>query len=225
LTAKVLVIIPAAGGGSRFGGEIPKQFVTLGGKPILQHSIEKFLLDPVVARVIVAIPEPLLPGIARTSTERLQFVAGGKSRQESVSNGLRDAGDDVDLIAVHDAVRPFVTPEMFHALLDAARDFGAAFPGIPVTDTIHTVTDGVLSSTLARSQLVAAQTPQCFRRNILREVLKRAAASGDEGTDEAGLAARYGFDVHMVPGDPANIKITRREDMLLAEAYLLEQPQ
>ncbi|MEO8034358.1 MAG: 2-C-methyl-D-erythritol 4-phosphate cytidylyltransferase [Acidobacteriota bacterium] len=225
MTARTVVIIPAAGGGSRFGGEIPKQFVPLGGKPILQHAIERFLLDPLVARVIVAIPEPLLPGIAKTETERLRFVAGGETRQASVSRAMKEAGSEMELVAVHDAVRPFVTMAMFHAVLDAAREFGAAFPGIPVTDTIHTVSDGVLSSTLERSQLVAAQTPQCFRRKILQDVLMRAAVSGDQGTDEAGLAARYGFQVRVVPGDPANIKITRREDMMLAEAYLLELTQ
>lgn len=220
---RVLVVIPAAGGGSRFGGEIPKQFVPLGGKPILQHAIERFLLDETVARVIVAIPEPLLPGIAPTSTERLRFVAGGETRQTSVSRALQAVSDDFDLVAVHDAVRPFVSTAMFHAVLAAAEASGAAFPGVPVTDTIHALSGESISQTLDRSQLVAAQTPQCFRLSILRDVLARAASESEQGTDEAGLAARYGIDVRVVPGDPANIKITRREDLLVAEAYLKEQ--
>src|SRR5213075_1370181 len=128
------------------------------------------------------------------SGDRLQVVAGGGTRQESVWRGLLAVeGSEFDVVAVHDAVRPFFSIDAFHAAVDAAHRDGAALLAIPVTDTIHGVHEGTLAATLDRRDLVAAQTPQCFRPQLLREVLERAAAEGIEGTDEAGLAARYGF--------------------------------
>lgn len=212
--ADILVIIPAAGSGSRFGSELPKQFHQLGGKPVLQHVIERFLLDGTASRVVVAVSEQLLGGVK--NTDRVQFVAGGATRQESVARALTIATDE-ELVAVHDAVRPFFAIETFHAVLAAARESGAALPALPVTDTIHAVDGDAIRETLDRSTLVAAQTPQAFRTEILRDVLQRATREAVTGTDEAGLAARYGHTVRVVPGDPLNIKITRPEDLTLAE--------
>lgn len=208
----VAVIIPAAGAGSRFGGDIPKQFRLLGGKPILQRVVERFLAHERVGRIIVAVAEMLVDEAKQT--ERVRFVAGGATRQQSVSNALRFVEDE-DLVAVHDAVRPFFTYGTFGALLDAAAAHGAAFPGVPVTDTIHLVQDERIVQTPERQLLFAAQTPQCFRTAILRDVLARAA--GDDATDEAGLAARLGYEVRLVPGDAVNFKITRPEDLAMAE--------
>jgi 2-C-methyl-D-erythritol 4-phosphate cytidylyltransferase len=211
----VAVIIPAAGSGSRFGGDIPKQFRLLGGKPILQRVVERFLAHERVGRIIVAVAEMLVDEAKQT--ERVRFVAGGATRQQSVSNALQFVGDE-DLVAVHDAVRPFFGYGTFGALLDAAAAHGAAFPGVPVTDTIHLVQDERIVQTPERQLLFAAQTPQCFRTAILRDVLARAA--GDDATDEAGLAARLGYDVRLVPGDAMNFKITRPEDLAMAERML-----
>ncbi len=213
----VAVIIPAAGSGSRFGGDIPKQFVMLGGKPILQRVVERFLVHERVGRIVVAVAEMLLAEVK--NTDRVHFVAGGATRQQSVMNALAVVGDE-DLVAVHDAVRPFFTYDTFGALLEAAAEHGAAFPGLPVTDTIHVVRDEVIVETPERRVLFAAQTPQCFRTSVLRDVLARAA--GDDATDEAGLAARLGYPVRVVPGDAMSFKITRPEDLELAER-LLEQ--
>ncbi len=210
-----LVIIPAAGSGSRLGGEIPKQFRLLAGRPILDRVIERF---HDVGRIIVAVAEPQ----TMQSTARVRFVAGGATRQESVIRALAAAEDDFDLVAVHDAVRPFFKTTTFHALLDAAAEHGAAFPAMAVTDTIHIARDGRLVSTPERAQLVAAQTPQCFRLGILRDVLEKAQRDGVDGTDEAGLAARYGYDVRVLPGDAANFKITRAEDLAYAESHFEE---
>ena len=215
----VAVIIPAAGSGARFGGDIPKQFRMLGGKPILQRVVERFLLHERVGRIVVAVSEILLAEVKQT--DRVRFVAGGATRQQSVANALAAVGDE-ELVAVHDAVRPFFTYETFDALLDAAAQHGAAFPGLPVTDTIHVVRDETIVQTPERQLLFAAQTPQCFRTAILRDVLARAA--GDDATDEAGLAARLGYAVRVVPGDAVNFKITRVEDLELAER-MLEQAQ
>ncbi|HVR39587.1 MAG TPA: 2-C-methyl-D-erythritol 4-phosphate cytidylyltransferase [Thermoanaerobaculia bacterium] len=213
--AGVAVIIPAAGSGQRFGGDLPKQFQLLGGKAILQHVIERFLADGSAKKIVVAVAEP----IHRTADDRVQYVIGGATRQQSVVAALR-AIDDAEIVAVHDAVRPFFTIETFHKLLDAAREAGAAVPVIPVADTIHVVENDAVASTLDRAKLFAAQTPQCFRSEILRDVLARAEREGAEGTDEAGLAARYGYAVRAVPGDTMNFKITRPEDLLIAEALL-----
>jgi len=215
----VAVIIPAAGSGSRFGGEIPKQFRMLGGKPILQRVVERFLVHERVGRIVVAVADILLAEVKQT--DRVRFVAGGSTRQQSVANALAVVGDE-ELVAVHDAVRPFFTYATFDVLLDAAGEHGAAFPGLPITDTIHVVRDETIVQTPERQLLFAAQTPQCFRTTILRDVLARAG--GDDATDEAGLAARLGYAVRVVPGDAVNFKITRAEDLELAER-MLEQAQ
>jgi 2-C-methyl-D-erythritol 4-phosphate cytidylyltransferase len=216
--ARVVVIVPAAGSGSRFGGDIPKQFQPLAGKPLVQRVVERFLLHDDVVRVVVPVTEQLLTVVAQGAGDRVRFVAGGDTRQESVVNAFRAAGDDFDVVAIHDAVRPFFSDATFRATLDAAGEFGAALPGINVHDTVHTTTDGFVDLTLDRSTLVLAQTPQCFRREVLREILERAVRDKEQGTDEAGLAARYGVKVKVVPGDSINFKITRPDDLAMAEA-------
>jgi 2-C-methyl-D-erythritol 4-phosphate cytidylyltransferase len=216
----VLVIIPAAGSGSRFGGEIPKQFLPLAGKPLLLHSVERFFLDERVDQVIVAVAEALLANTKQT--ERARFVAGGATRQQSVLRALEAAGDGFELVAVHDAVRPFFATVTFHALLDAAHESGAAIPALPVNDTIHITRGDIIEATPDRALLAAAQTPQVFRYDILREALERALADGIEGTDEAALATRYGHAVRVLPGDPMNFKITHAADMERAEKIMAE---
>jgi len=213
----ILVIIPAAGSGSRFGGDIPKQFQTLAGKPLLQHVVERFLFHQDVVRVVVAVSEQLLPVVSQTTLDRVQFVAGGATRQQSVTRAFRDARDEFDMVAIHDAVRPFFADATFRAAIDAAAESGAALPGLKVADTIHTVRDGFLDLTLDRTSLIAAQTPQCFRREVLDEILRKAEDGGDDATDEAGLAARFGVKVKVVEGDTINFKITRPDDLALAE--------
>jgi 2-C-methyl-D-erythritol 4-phosphate cytidylyltransferase len=214
----LIVIIPAAGTGSRFGSGLPKQFQPLDGKPVVQHVIERFLVDDLVTRVVVPVAEALLAGVS--NSERVRFVAGGETRQQSVIRGLAEARD-AEWIAVHDAARPLFSTAIFHAVVEAAREYGAALPVVPVSDTIHEMNaDGSVARTLDRSMLAAAQTPQCFRRDVLERVLERAAEEHVEGTDEAGLAVRFGYTVKAVPGDPRNLKITVPEDLAIAESYL-----
>ncbi len=216
----ITVIVPAAGTGSRFGGTMPKQFIPLSGKPLIQHVIERFLGEASVERVIVAVGDLVPEQVASLAGARVSFVAGGKTRQQSVIRGLAEARG-AELVAVHDAARPLFSLEVFRAVAEAAREVGAALPVIPVSDTIHVMNDdATVASTLDRRMLGAAQTPQCFRYDILRRVFERATAEGIEATDEAGLAARYGFIVKSVPGDPRNLKITVPEDLALAESYL-----
>jgi len=222
---RILVIIPAAGSGTRFGGDVPKQFQPLGGKPLVQRVVERFLFDPIVTRVIVPVMEKLVDAVKSSPGERVTFVCGGDTRLQSVTRGLEAAsknGDEFDLIAVHDAVRPFFSLDTFHATLDAAREHGAAFPGISLPDTVHQIANEAIAKTLDRSVLVAAQTPQCFRADVLREILARATREDANATDEAGLAAKYGHHVHLVRGDSMNFKITRPEDLVMAERIFAE---
>jgi 2-C-methyl-D-erythritol 4-phosphate cytidylyltransferase len=216
--ARILVIIPAAGTGSRFGSDIPKQFQPLGGRPILQHVIERFLQHDDVVRIVVPVSQQLLGVVSQNPGERVNFVAGGASRLQSVTKAFRSVGDEFDLVAVHDSVRPFFADATFRNVLAAAEDAGAALPAISVSDTIHAVRDDTIDLTLDRSALVAAQTPQCFRYEVLREVLEKAERDAEEATDEAGLATRYGFPARIIQGDSLNFKITRPEDLALAEA-------
>src|SRR6185295_4726031 len=123
--------------------------------------------------------------------------------------------------SVHDAARPLFSTAIFHAVVAAATEVGAALPVIPVADTIHVMNaDATVAQTLDRAMLGAAQTPQCFRAEILRDILERAQREGIEGTDEAGLAVRFGYTVKGIPGDPRNLKITVPEDLEIAESYL-----
>ncbi len=219
----IAVIIPAAGTGTRFGGQLPKQFHPLAGKPLIQHVIERFLRDENVTRVIVPVAEMLLGSVK--NSERVVWVAGGATRQQSVIRGLAETRD-AELIAVHDAARPLFSEATFHAVVAATREFGAALPVVPVTDTIHRMTDdATVKETLDRSMLAAAQTPQCFRADILRDILVRAQLESLEATDEAGLAARFGYTVKAVAGDPRNLKITVPEDLVIAESYIQQWSQ
>jgi 2-C-methyl-D-erythritol 4-phosphate cytidylyltransferase len=216
--AMIVVIVPAAGTGTRFGGELSKQFQLLAGKPVLEHVVERFLGEEVVGRVVVALPEA--PPIEIAARERLALIRGGQTRQQSVIRALSQS-TDAEIIMVHDAVRPLFSPDLFRAVLEAAREIGAALPVIPVADTIHELgDDGTVRRTLDRSRLGAAQTPQCFRAGLLRDILSRAERERIEGTDEAGLAVRFGHRVRAVPGEARNLKITLPEDLALAEAYL-----
>jgi 2-C-methyl-D-erythritol 4-phosphate cytidylyltransferase len=219
---RILVIIPAAGSGTRFGGNVPKQFLPLGGKPLVQRAVERFLFDARVTRIVVPILDMLISAITSSPGERVQFVAGGETRLQSVTRGLEAAGGEFDLVAIHDAVRPFFALDTFHATLDAARKHGAAFPGLPLPDTVHQIADDAIVATPDRSVLFAAQTPQCFRVDVLRDVLDRAAREDADATDEAGLAAKYGYRVQLVRGDSMNFKITRLEDFVMAERVYKE---
>lgn len=219
----IAVIVPAAGTGSRFGGQLPKQFQTLAGKPVIQHVIERFLLDENVTRVIVPVAEQLLASVS--NSDRVRFVHGGETRQQSVINGMAEV-EDAELIAVHDAARPLFSNQIFHLVVAAAREYGAALPIVPLADTVHVMNeDATVKETLDRSMLGAAQTPQCFRAEILRDVLARAEQEGITGTDESGLAVRFGYTVKGIPGDPRNLKITVPEDLAIAESYLEQWSQ
>jgi len=237
---KVSVILPAAGLGTRMGreksGVSRKQFMSLEGAPILIHTIRKFLRCPLVSEIVVALRAEDFDwarGLIHHEhasehypTRPVRFVEGGASRQESVENALATLAADTDLVAVHDAVRPFVDSELVEkVILEAART-GAAIVGIVPVDTVKRVHKNIVRATLPREHLVLAQTPQVFRFELLKRAFAAAREDGFAGTDEASLVERLEqIDVSVVQGSDRNIKITRPTDMDLARLFLAEELQ
>jgi 2-C-methyl-D-erythritol 4-phosphate cytidylyltransferase len=240
---KVFVIIPAAGLGTRMASPAPsrskkkpapsKQFKELGGIPILVRTLRVFANTPAVYEIVVALRKNEIAGF-RTQLEkqfpeilskRLQIVEGGEHRQDSVANALAKlAADPDDLVLVHDAVRPFVTPEIILHVIEAAQKHHAAIAGWPAVDTVkqveRTAEGAIIKATIPRASIVMAQTPQGFRYDILKKSFDEAVADGFLGTDESSLIERAGLEVAVVMGSPRNIKITTPADMELAEFYL-----
>ena len=222
---RTIAIIVAGGSGTRFGAELPKQFLELGGKPILMRTIESFWENRDGSfDVIVTLPadqmalwQQLCERYAFTQPHRV--VAGGQTRWHSVKNALDSIGDvtDVDLIAVHDGVRPLVTAALIRRVLEAAHRDGAAIPVVPLNDSVRQV-DGDVSHALDRSSLRAVQTPQAFDARLLLEAYRQPF--DPTFTDDASVVERAGHSVTLVEGDPRNLKITRPMDLALAE-YLL----
>ncbi|MGP0628351.1 2-C-methyl-D-erythritol 4-phosphate cytidylyltransferase [Nitrospina sp. 32_T5] len=219
---KVAAVIPAAGQGVRMGTNVPKQFLTLCGKPILQHTLEAFERCGVVNEVVLAVPASDLDMVRElaksVSTKVKNVVVGGKQRQDSVCNGFHALDADTDIVVVHDGVRPFIQPEHIEASIAAAREDGAAIVAIPVSDTIKKVDkEQFVEGTVDRNGLWRMQTPQAFRYALLKEAYENAAADGYYGTDEGSLIERLGRPLKIIAGSEYNIKITRSEDLALGE--------
>ena len=240
---KVIVIIPAAGLGTRMAPvssgdkqrKAPsKQFTELGGTPILIHTIRKFAAVDAVSEIWIALRDNEIAAFrGRLEKEvkdvlrkkKVELVAGGEHRQQSVESALNAvAAEASDIVLVHDAVRPFVTGEIIQEVIEAAERYGAAIAGLPAVDTVKQVertADGALiKGTIPRASIVMAQTPQGFRYEVIKKAFDEASADGFLGTDEASLVERSGHDVAVVMGSPRNIKITAPADMELAEFYL-----
>ncbi len=233
---KVIVIIPAAGLGTRMssahGGpkDKSKQFFDLQGTPILVHTLRKFASCGAVSESIVALRKSetatFQKQIAQERfTKPLRVVEGGEHRQNSVANAIAALGAaDDDIILVHDAVRPFVEQETIVNVIEAVKKYDAAIAGIPAFDTVKQVertADGaVVVATIPREKMVLAQTPQGFRFGLLKKAFDEATADGFMGTDEASLIERSGAPVHVVMGSPRNMKITTPADLELAEFFL-----
>lgn len=219
---RTIAIIVAGGSGTRFGAELPKQFLELGGRPVLMRTISAF--GGGFSDVIVTLPEGQM-ALWRELCERYGFavphrvVAGGETRWHSVKNALDSIGDisDVDIIAVHDGVRPLVTAEVISRTVEAARRDGAAIPVVMLNDSVRQVEKGA-SHALDRSTLRAVQTPQVFDARVLMAAYGQPFES--TFTDDASVVERAGHSVTLVEGDPQNLKITRPMDLALAE-YLL----
>jgi len=213
----VSAILAAGGRGLRLGHAQPKQLLEIAGRPILERSVSLLQEHPDVDEVIVALPEELVenpPAYLLNTTKPLRVVKGGARRQDSVAAAFRLVSDRADVVVVHDAARPFATSGLLTKTIAAAAESGAALAALEARDTVKKVADGVVSATLDRHTIFLAQTPQAFRRDVLRDAL---AVSGD-ATDEAALAERAGHPVRIVAGEASNIKVTTPEDLVIAEA-------
>ncbi len=233
---KVMVIIPAAGLGTRMsaahGGpkSKSKQFFELQGTPILVHTLRKFARCDKVSDIVVALRKNETATFQKQIenedfSKPVRMVEGGEHRQNSVANALAaiDAADD-DIVLVHDAVRPFVDRETVVNVIEAVKKYDAAIAGVPAVDTVKQVdrtADGaVVIATVPRERMVLAQTPQGFRFGLLKKAFDEATADGFMGTDESSLIERAGGAVHVVMGSPRNMKITTPADLELAEFFL-----
>lgn len=222
-----VAIVVAAGKGTRLGGARPKQFLELRGVPVIIHTLRQFERCQEINEVITVLPADDTAGFESLVKQfelkkPCRIVPGGATRAQSVRNGL-NAIDDADMVAVHDGVRPFVTPEEIDQVVVAARENGAAVLTAPVADTIKRVQGGRIIETVSRAELRRALTPQCFRFAILKrayETLDELESAGPEITDDSLLVERLGVAVVAVEGSARNIKITNEEDLVVAEAIL-----
>ncbi len=213
-------IIVAAGSGTRMGK--PKQFLPLAGKTVVEWSLKAFLETPDIEGIIlVTTAENIKEHSSRLSSDKVKLVEGGATRMESVRRGFKEIPEDIDLIAVHDGARPLITPWVIHEVLEEAYESGAAVAAVPVKDTLKKVTNKQLwvSATPVRSSFWLAQTPQCYRREILEEALQKFADEKN-ATDESQLVEKSGHRVKVVTASYENIKITTPEDLVMAESLM-----
>ena len=223
----VVALVPAAGRGLRMGGSVPKQFLSLGGEPLIVQSLRTLQASPVVDQIVLAVPFADVEYCKDEIVSRYRFtkvakvVAGGAERQDSVRYALTQIPSDTEIVLIHDAVRPFVTQRMIEEVVAAARKEGAAIIALPMRDTVKQVrTDGTIERTVDRTPLWLAQTPQAFRRNWIESAHKKAHAEGIRATDDAFLVEWLGYSVAVVEGSGENIKVTRPEDLVIGEAIL-----
>jgi 2-C-methyl-D-erythritol 4-phosphate cytidylyltransferase len=233
---KVSVILPAAGLGTRMGRAVPekagtsrKQFMLLDGSPILLHTIRKFASSPEVTEIVVALRAEDIEWVrellrAEKFGKPVHLVEGGDSRQASVENALATLGSGTELVAVHDAVRPFIEHSVLEKVFAEAGETGAAIVGIVPVDTVKQVHRNKIRQTIPRERLILAQTPQVFRFDLLKTAFARAREDGFAGTDESSLVERLDqVEVSVVPGSDRNLKITKPSDMDLARLFLAEE--
>jgi 2-C-methyl-D-erythritol 4-phosphate cytidylyltransferase len=215
-------------------GTSRKQFMLLDGSPILLHTVRKFAASDRVREIVIASRREDLESVgsllrAEIRNKPVRVVEGGNSRQESVERGLAAVSPDTDLVAVHDAVRPFIDLEIIEKAIDEAGEYGAAIVGIVPVDTVKQVSGAQASgtkirSTISRERLVLAQTPQVFRHDLLKQAFEAARRDGFVGTDESSLVERLEqVEVRVVMGSDRNIKITKPGDMDLARLFLEQE--
>ena len=222
-----VAIVVAAGKGTRLGGDQPKQFLELCGVPIIIHTLRQFERCETIKEIIVVVPAEdtaVFSSLAEKFAVRklARVVSGGATRAQSVLCGLNAVGN-AEIVAVHDGVRPFVTPDEIDRVVAAAKAGGAAILVAPVADTIKDIENSRVKRTPPRDNLRRALTPQCFRYDLLKRAfdeLDEVEAAGIEVTDDSLLVERLGAEIIAVEGNARNIKITREEDLVLAEAIL-----
>jgi len=216
-----------AGKGLRMNSTMPKQFLKLKELPLIAYSLKAFAASSLIKEIYLVVSqkearfchESLLPSLDIATPVKL--VVGGKRRQDSVYNGLLEMQGVEGVVAIHDGVRPFVTPSQIAACISGAEAYGACLLGMPVGDTLKRVSpSGIVQETVLRDNMWQAQTPQAFQYALIRSAHDRAAKEGFTGTDDASLVERYGGDVKIIKGSAGNIKITHPEDLAIAEVLL-----
>jgi 2-C-methyl-D-erythritol 4-phosphate cytidylyltransferase len=217
------VVIVAGGSGSRVGGEELKQFRWVAGKPMLLHSVQAFMARPDVATVVVVLPHQYAgdppPWLFQCDVDRLLVSIGGRTRSESVANGLDDLPDEAAIVLVHDAARPLVGATTIDRVVTAVRGGRSVVAALPVVDTLKEVdADGRIVRTISRDALWRAQTPQGFPRRVIVDAHRRARAERVTATDDAALLERLGMPVHVVRGSERALKVTEPDDFARVDA-------
>lgn len=222
----IAALIVAAGKGVRMGACQPKQYLPLGGRPILLHTLKAFDACPAVDRIVLVVDPGQIAHCRQQVISDVAFradtilVPGGPRRQDSVCNGL-DLLDEDGIVLIHDGVRPLVHTDLINDCIDGARKWGACIPAVPVTDTLKRVDpQGVVERTVPRDALYMAQTPQAFKLSLIKAAHRLARQHHWQATDDASLVEQMGAAVHVIPGAHANIKITTPEDLRRAETLL-----
>lgn len=222
-------VIVAAGKGKRMGTEISKQFLPLGGKEILAHTVQKFEKAKNIRDIILVTGADSLQDVQEMAQEYgwekiVSIVAGGKERQDSVWNGLQQVAADTEIILIHDGVRPFVTEDILNISIETALEMGGCVAGVPAKDTIKACDgENIAIATPDRSTLWQIQTPQTFRKERIVKAYEQAKEDGFVGTDDASFAEHCGYPVKVIMGSYRNIKITTKEDLIIGEAFLKEE--
>jgi 2-C-methyl-D-erythritol 4-phosphate cytidylyltransferase len=225
-TSRNIAIVVAAGSGSRFGGEVPKQFLPLGGKPMIAYSLELFEKSDLIDEIVLVVHQDYLAYVSQAIVDEYKLhkirkiTAGGETRQESVLAGLTACPTGIDLVAIHDAARPFLASDLFGRVMSQAAKTGAAILAVQAKESIKVGEKGIVSKTLKRDTVWVAQTPQVFRFTEILEAHQRAEASKFEATDDSEIFEQYGGKVAIVPGSYNNIKITTPSDMVLAQEII-----
>ncbi|MBI3624801.1 MAG: 2-C-methyl-D-erythritol 4-phosphate cytidylyltransferase [Candidatus Rokubacteria bacterium] len=220
-----VAVVPAAGSGSRMGGSSPKQFLLIGGIPLLARTLATLGRSRVIGGIVVVAPPSAVERTRRLIQRHrlprvLAVVPGGRQRQESVWLGLQAVPATAELVVVHDGVRPFITGGLVRQVVQEAARFGAAACGLPVGETVKRAREGFVQATLDREGLWLVQTPQAFRRILLWEAHEKARRDGFLGTDDAVLVERLGAPVRMVAGLVENVKVTTPEDLARARSLV-----
>lgn len=221
----VSVIIPAAGLGLRMGPGTRKPYIQIGNKPIIIHTLEAFYNIKRVKEIILVVSGEGIPLYGKEWTNLDNYkvaktVQGGKRRQDSVYNGLCQVHPDVEIVLIHDAVRPFVSGKIINSVIEKVDECGAAIVAVPMKATVKKADAGKIVETVPRHNLWMAQTPQGFKKAILKDAYSKIRNRDVEFTDDAELVEKAGYTVEIVTGSDVNIKITTREDLKLAESIL-----
>ena len=225
-TRRNTAIVAAAGGGSRFGGEIPKQFTDLLGKPLVVYCLELFERCNLIDEVVLVVAEDYLVHASQEIVDRFRLkkinklTTGGENRQESVLAGLSACQPGADLVVIHDAVRPLLTTDLLRKTIEKAAETGGAILAVPSRESVKLVESGSILRTLIRDTVWIAQTPQVFRYDKILDAHKRAEAADNEATDDSELYEQYCGRVDVVHGSHNNIKVTTPGDLILAAELL-----